>query len=214
MTVTRITDFTPWDLRNEFTDWETAYLWFGFEPNYSGKYTDHPSNVIGLRAALSEAVQRGELPSRTEDDSGRRVYHDKWGRERGVYVFAPATTWYSRQALRQWAERKGQRPLFLFPEDRTPVHADIEAVRQLQSETGKEAATQQHADKNRWYLQAEKTARDLWESGSTLTHNKMATELLKGAPPKTSRTTLLTHLKTVLRELGKGELILGSKKKS
>jgi hypothetical protein len=120
MTVTRITDFTAWDLRNEFSDWETAYLWFGFEPNYSANYPDHPSNVIGLRAALGEAVQRRELVSQVEEDrSGRYIYHDKWGRERGIYVaYPPNAARYSRQALKQWAERKGQRPLFLFPEDR------------------------------------------------------------------------------------------------
>lgn len=111
MTVHRITDFTVWDLRQEFKSHEAAYLWLGLEPNYD---IDHPGCVVSMCAALSEAAQRGELAAR--NDSGNYVYYNKWGRERSMYVQYP--TYYSRNALRQWAERKGQRPLFLFPEDR------------------------------------------------------------------------------------------------
>jgi len=114
MTVHRITDFTVWDLRQEFKDHEAAYLWLGLEPNYD---IDHPGSVVSMRAALGEAVQRGELAAR--NDSGNYVYYNKWGRERSMYVQYP--TYYSRNALRQWAERKGQRPLFLFPEDRIGI---------------------------------------------------------------------------------------------
>lgn len=111
MTVHRITDFSLWDLRDQFSDYEAAYLWLGFEPSYSN---EHPSNVIGLRLALSEAQQRGEL--RDQTPSYRHVSYDKWGRERGMFV--AMSTHYSRQDLRQFAEASNQRPLFLFPEDR------------------------------------------------------------------------------------------------
>lgn len=118
MTVHRITDFTPWDLRDQFSDYETAYLWLGFEPNYSN---EHPSNVIGLRLAFSEAERRGEL--RNQTPSYRQTYHDKWGRERGVFV--GTETHYSRHELKRYAERKGQRPLFLFPEDRPTPSTEL-----------------------------------------------------------------------------------------
>jgi len=118
MTVHRITDFSLWDLRDQFSDYEAAYLWLGFEPSYSN---EHPSNVIGLRLALSEAQQRGEL--RDQTPSYRHVSYDKWGRERGMFV--AMSTHYSRLNLRRYAEHQHQRPLFLFPEDRPAPSVDL-----------------------------------------------------------------------------------------
>lgn len=213
MTVTRITDFTPWDLREEFSDWEAAYLWFGFEPNYSAATEEHPSNVIALRAALAEAVERGELQSRSENRSGRYAFEDQWGRARGVYAVYPTVVRYSRQALKRWAERKGQRPLFLFLEDRQAPAPAAEIANVVRREQGKRAAIKRHADKNRWYRTAEQVAADRWEKGSTLRHDQMATELLKEAPAGTSRKTLLNHLASALHEMGRDDLIRGSGKK-
>lgn len=192
MTITRITDFTAWDLLDEFTPNEAAYLWFEAEPNHG--IGGHSGTILSLMNTLGSAIDRGEL-------SARKGNPRLWS---GPYI--------QRESLRQWAERKGQRPLFLFPEDRTPVHAHIEAVRQLQSEIGKETATQQHAHKNRWYRQAEKAARDLWEKGSTLTHNKMAAHLFVDTSQGASLKALQDRLKPILYEMGKPELILGVKK--
>lgn len=111
MTAERITDFSLWDLQEEFNDYEVAYLWLDLEPSYGN---DHPSKVIGFRNALSQAKSRGELDCR--DNSGRHIYRDKYGRECGMFV--QDIPRYQRQSLRNWAEKKGQRPLFLFPEFR------------------------------------------------------------------------------------------------
>lgn len=207
MTVHRITDFTPWDLRDQFSDYETAYLWLGFEPNYSN---EHPSNVIGLRLAFSEAQSRGEL--RNQTPSYERTYHDKWGRERGVFI--GTTTHYSRHELKRYAERKGQRPLFLFPEDRSaPVSS--EAVRTMQSEQGRQGANQQHADRKQWYKQAVNAARNEWGAGSNLRHDEMATHLMEDAPENVfpSRDTLMERLKEELRKMERTDLIRGFAKK-
>lgn len=122
MTAERITDFSLWDIHEEFDDYQVAYLWLGLEPSYGN---DHPSNVISFRHALSEAKSRGEVDCR--DNSGRHSYRDKFGRERGM--FAQDIPRYQRQSLRNWAERIGQRPLFLFPEYRSPINpADNAAI--------------------------------------------------------------------------------------
>ncbi|MCB1770972.1 MAG: hypothetical protein KDJ31_14945 [Candidatus Competibacteraceae bacterium] len=99
MEANRITDFTHWNLRDNFNDYESAYLWLGLEPNYNN---DHPSAVTGMRLTLAEAQRRGELTNQSR---------------------IPLTS-YSRQDLKQYAERHNQRPLFLFLDDQHSSASD------------------------------------------------------------------------------------------
>lgn len=211
MTVTRITDFSVWDLRSRFTEYETAYLWLGLEPDYKKSSWDHPNSVCAVLSAITEAKNRGELTVQIEGKT-RHVYVDKWDCERVIVDPWGETIYYTRQVLRCWADQIGQRPLFLFPEDRS-VAMPSETLTKLRSEEGKQAASLQHVDKNRQYQELVKAACDLWKKGSSLNHSQMATSLMKDATTLVSRNSLLNKLKSVLIEMGRQDLIRGFSKK-
>lgn len=121
MEANRITDFFVWDLRRIFTAHEVAYLWFGLQPNYGN---DHPGNITSFVLALSETQLRSELL--LTGDTGRRYYTDSHGKRMEAWVQESPD--YERASLRSWAERIGQKPLFLFPEYREPLPLDNAAI--------------------------------------------------------------------------------------
>lgn len=213
MTATRITDFSIWDLRNKFTEDETAHLWLGLEPNYKLASWELPNSVRAVSLALTEAKDRGALVAQIEGQT-RHVYWDKWGGEHTIFNAWGEKTYYTRQALRSWAEQTGQRPLFLFPEDRpqaTP--STVEMASKLLSEHGKKAASKRHANRHQWYLEAVKSAGDQWKNGSSLRHDQMTSELMKEAPTGISHYSLREKLKKLLENLDRTDLIRGFSKK-
>ena len=121
MTVTRITDFTPWDLRNEFTDWETAYLWLDLEPTYS---KPHPDRVIAMHAALSEVVRDALLVSMVEDETGKVTFRIP----KRFSVTETERIILQRQELIRFAIKTRHYPLFLFQEDSIPRKSTSQAL--------------------------------------------------------------------------------------
>ena len=90
--------FKHWDLVEYFTVSQAASLWCDIEPGLDDNLirVDHPE-ITAIDQLLYEAVERGELPATRRDFESRRV---------------------TRAELRSFAERKGARPKFLFPEER------------------------------------------------------------------------------------------------
>ena len=121
MEANKITDFFVWDLRRIFTAHEVAYLWFGLQPHYGN---DHPGNITSFVLALSETQLRSELL--LTGDTGRRYYTDNRGKRMEAWVKQSPD--YERESLRSWAERIGQKPLFLFPECRKPLPLPLDNV--------------------------------------------------------------------------------------
>lgn len=226
MTDQRITDFAVWDIQDEFTPNEAAYLWLGLEPSHA--IGGHPAKVISLSNTLSSEVQKGALPARQGDP---RLWE-------GPYI--------KRESLKAWAERKGQQPLFLFPECRQTISVSENGQQDLppksppvslsdialgaqrrepfqtpttppadnrRSEEQRAFAKLQHAERNSWYASKVAEAHDQWKKGSTLRHDQMAGNLMKDAPEGISKNTLLGKLTKLLRDdLNLPDLIRGNKK--
>ncbi len=120
MTVDSITDFTPWDSLDKFSDIEAAYLWNNLEPPIwlhalVNEGCEHPKAVSMTQAFLNQESENGRLTDLSEI------------REVCIYGMlrkVRGATTYSRQALRQCAERLNRRPLFLFPEYRQPPNTE------------------------------------------------------------------------------------------
>jgi hypothetical protein len=103
-------DFRVFDLRDEFTLEEASLAWTGMER--ADGYGIGPSEVVFKTLQL--AAESGELPV-------SRVLYEKDGELFGSPV-EDQTNWrmsiISRTELVKFAEKRGQRPKFLFPEQR------------------------------------------------------------------------------------------------
>ena len=94
-----------WDLVDEFTIEQAACRWCEIEPGISwwGTQYDHPE-VQAIAQLLEMAVRTGKMPADTDNvNSILGDYHKAI---------------VSRADLRDLAESKGQKPAFLFPEER------------------------------------------------------------------------------------------------
>jgi len=100
-------DFAAWALADAFSVHQAACLWVGAEPTesdvmrqFQGK-TAETSKIAAIKQMLSAAIQAGELPADTSANAWAMIGdHSK--------------TLVTREALRAYAEKKNQRPVFLF----------------------------------------------------------------------------------------------------
>ena len=99
-------DFKHWDLVQHFTVRQAASLWCDLEPGQSDLLSrvDHPE-IVAIEQLLVSAVQRGKLPSTFP--YGPYPQSDKW-------LLSTVT----RADLKSYAEHIGERPKFLFPDER------------------------------------------------------------------------------------------------
>ena len=96
-------DFSLWALVEEFTVEDAACLWAGEEPR-SVPYHPFPGKNPAPQAivrALGGAIKRGELQADSSDNPHLSKGIFNWSRVK-------------REDLRAYADRKGQRPAFLF----------------------------------------------------------------------------------------------------
>ncbi|HXI87408.1 MAG TPA: hypothetical protein VNH64_08115 [Parvularculaceae bacterium] len=105
-------DFVKWDKRDKFTINEVAYLWYGREPvatNQYGRYWSHDiqqlHDELNHRFFIEKAFE-GQTTSEVGDGSGKENH------------------WIPRAALIKWAKERGERPAFLFPEERKKYRDD------------------------------------------------------------------------------------------
>jgi len=99
-------DFTSWDQVSEFALFHAAWLWAEKEP----KSPVQGSPQYGYFLMLTEAIRTKELNTVVDVSTLSSVH----GRR-----FSPAThVTINRDELRGFAEKRGMRPKFLYPEDR------------------------------------------------------------------------------------------------
>ncbi|RYU62907.1 hypothetical protein EWI61_00080 [Methylolobus aquaticus] len=108
-----------WDPIDEFESDQAAFLWCELEP--STNHLARTGRVLAIMNMLYRAAESGQLcPSR--ETGGSVSWPGQWddfiGGGSRNRIFEPPTAYYSRAALRKFAESIGQRPVFLFPEDR------------------------------------------------------------------------------------------------
>jgi hypothetical protein len=119
------TDLSIWGLKKEFTINELAHLWFGIDP-YNLHRFELPGETIakirGMRRILQEAVKRGEL--RFKGLTWRDIANAPTGWT-GAKIL-PETNTIDREEITVWAEKNGERPWFLFPEDQKLAPAKLE----------------------------------------------------------------------------------------
>lgn len=107
-------DYTIWDLRNEFTIAEAAFLWFDVNPKTPKAELQRLPDAVKVKikemfSLLTEAGERKQIAGITWDNP----FHAALGANMDIHTL-------SRGGLRGYAKRLDQRPLFLFPEAREP----------------------------------------------------------------------------------------------
>lgn len=110
-------DLSYWDDVQSFTLTEAAWLWCGLEPPHDG-LEFMPNYGISLKP---HPVIQG-LPARGQR-AARAMWKDIWDHEsdnRLLILTEWPDTHYKipRKYLREWADKRGEKPSFLFPERR------------------------------------------------------------------------------------------------
>ena len=101
-------DYQYWDLVPEFKVHQASCLWCDVTPRPSALFTrmDHPE-IAAIEQLLVRAIKNGELPANTDEVSSYLP----------DYTVAVVT----RADLKAFAESKGVRPGFLFPDQQSSV---------------------------------------------------------------------------------------------
>ena len=112
-------DFKPWDAKDRFELYEAACLWFLMEPTLP--MLERPK---ALYQEWKQAIENGGMPAEFTgdklDDSityGIAKHGSAIGIDDGKPLVTPHT-FVDRVVLIGWAEIKGEKPLFLYPEER------------------------------------------------------------------------------------------------
>lgn len=94
-----------WDLRDELTVEEAAHLWFEIDPNESNIPPQIQVKIAAIFKVLEEARQNGKIEQTTPTGPH-------------AWMAMPFIPKLSREGLRNYANKIGQKPVFLFPEER------------------------------------------------------------------------------------------------
>ena len=99
----QIPDYAAWALVDAYTVEQAACLWVGAEPaaNPFTRARGERDRIAAAEQMLSAAIQSGELPA----DTSANVFASVGNHSKSLVT---------REALRAFAEKKSQRPAFLF----------------------------------------------------------------------------------------------------
>lgn len=114
-------DYVALDLRTFFTPSEAAMAWC----EITNVTVDNQHNYQHVLHEISEAIRLEELPAQIPV-----THHDDWITEQTRTKRHPDRAKIAREDLKRWAEARGQKPKFLFPEMRIAVAEKCEAVPQ------------------------------------------------------------------------------------
>ena len=103
MAITKVDDWGQWDLFDEFTIHEAAYLWAGYSPPEPGTRV---INAVAVKKIMDLLLSKAD----------KIVISKKGARTR---VFEHHETKVSRETLLEIAEDLGTTPEFLYPDERT-----------------------------------------------------------------------------------------------
>ena len=114
-------DYVALDLRTFFTPSEAAMAWC----EITNVTAQNQHNYQHVLHEISEAIRLEELPAQIPV-----THHDDWITEQTRTIRHPDRAKIAREDLKRWAEARGQKPKFLFPEtrDTQPVIAISEAA--------------------------------------------------------------------------------------
>jgi len=149
-------DYSILDLRTFFTPSEAAMAWC----EITGVTSDNQHNFRHVLHEISEAIRAGQLPAQIPV-----THHESWVTRETKSKRHPDQAKIAREDLRRWAEARGIKPKFLFPEVRGVELAVI-------SETAKpEPLSKSQQRFAAWRKQAE----DTWGKHSNYTQEQVAT---------------------------------------
>jgi hypothetical protein len=109
-------DYTFWDGQEEFSQLVAAALCCDIEPEYWTRENPVPPKLREMEKRILQEVKYRDT-SRTE-----RVWNQNWREWRTHHI--QGERFFGRTKLKTWAETKGLRPPFLFPEDRNESKED------------------------------------------------------------------------------------------
>jgi len=109
-------DYVALDLRTFFTPSEAAMAWC----EITNVTAQNQHNYQHVLHEISEAIRLEELPAQIPV-----THHDDWITEQTRTKRHPDRAKIAREDLKRWAEARGQKPKFLFPEmrDAQPITA-------------------------------------------------------------------------------------------
>jgi hypothetical protein len=118
-------DYSIWDMREEFPLEIAACLWLDNEPGEYAYSSDTDPKYMAIKSVLLEAINNNQLPcklKRVRQEEHKSNFHKQldafvgsMGSEEPVYC---DFLFIARDELKKWAEKKGNKPKFLFPEMR------------------------------------------------------------------------------------------------
>ena len=116
-------DYVYWDAQPQYSLTHAAALCCDLEPENWTVKDPAPPRVSAMRTRLVREVPYKDATRNTSHWND--ITHEHYTRR------IPGDKFFERDALRQWAEKTGQRALmpFLFPEDREPEGAESPAMR-------------------------------------------------------------------------------------
>lgn len=106
-------DYNVWDLKDAFSCLEAAYLWCGVDPNKVEEEDYHNFNP-NLKKQIVKRAKIFEMAAHEE----KLTYNAKITMRDARRIKCAPIQKFTRGSFRSYAENIGQRPLFLFPEDR------------------------------------------------------------------------------------------------
>ncbi len=100
-----VADLSVWGQRDRFKAYQVPFLWMGYEPPDKRVWLKYANrDIYDLYEELQDEYERG------------RIKGDR----------SPKITWYERADLVKFAQRRGDKPRFLFPiEDRSDEHGQV-----------------------------------------------------------------------------------------
>ncbi|CAG1005533.1 hypothetical protein MTYP_03267 [Methylophilaceae bacterium] len=113
-------DYEMWDLKDAFSCLEAAYLWCGVDP-YKVEEEDYNNFNSNLKRQIEKKAKVFELAAQEE----KLTYDDKITMRDARRIKCAPIPKFTRVSFRKYADGIGQRPHFLFPEDRRLVLSDL-----------------------------------------------------------------------------------------
>lgn len=153
-------DYVALDLRTFFTPSEAAMAWC----EITTVTVDNQHNFQHVLHEISEAIRLEELPAQIPV-----THHDDWITEQPRTKRHPDRAKIAREDLKRWAEARGQKPKFLFPEMR-----DVQPIAAI-SETAP-VIEQAHISNSQQRFEAwRKQAKEIWADHPNYTQDQVGT---------------------------------------
>jgi hypothetical protein len=150
-------DYVALDLRTFFSPSEAAMAWC----EITNVTTQNQHNYQHVLHEISEAIRLEELPAQIPV-----THHDDWITEQTRTKRHPDRAKIAREDLKRWAEARGQKPKFLFPE-----------MREMPSVAAKAAPVAEPpviSNSQQRFAAWRKQAKEIWDEHANYTQDQVA----------------------------------------